>query len=65
MGMTPLEGLMMGTRSGDVDPAPWRDCRGNPADPQRPGSGSQITASGLLGISGLFLRPAGAGAGVA
>ncbi|STW13865.1 propionate kinase [Klebsiella pneumoniae subsp. rhinoscleromatis] len=49
MGMTPLEGLMMGTRSGDVDfgAMAW-DCRGNPqtlSDLERVAN----TASGLLG----------------
>ena len=40
------------------------DCRGNPADPQRPGAGSQhrLRPAGDLRS---FLRPAGAGAGVA
>ena len=52
MGMTPLEGLMMGTRSGDVDPAviPYMVSRGlsvEQVDDVLNGS------SGLLGVSGL------------
>jgi len=52
MGMTPLEGLMMGTRSGDLDPAviPYMVSRGlsvEQVDDVLNGS------SGLLGISGL------------
>ncbi len=63
MGMTPLEGLMMGTRSGDVDfgamawiAAETRQTR------QRPGAGGQhrLRPAGDLRS---FLRPAGAGAG--
>lgn len=52
MGFTPLEGLMMGTRSGDIDPAIfyYLEARGYTCD--------QINAilnkkSGLLGLSGI------------
>jgi len=52
MGFTPLEGLVMGTRSGDVDPAilPFLEARGY--------SSEQVNAmlnkkSGLLGLSGI------------
>jgi len=53
MGMTPLEGLMMGTRSGDLDPAVVNIIARKEAI-----SGSDVdallnTQSGLLGISGL------------
>ena len=53
MGMTPLEGLMMGTRSGDVDPAVVLELAA------RPNSGPEAVAamlnreSGLLGVSGV------------
>ena len=53
MGMTPLEGLMMGTRSGDVDPGIVLELLA------RPGSGPERVArllndeSGLLGVSGV------------
>jgi acetate kinase len=52
MGFTPLEGLVMGTRSGDIDPAifGYLESRGYTSD--------QVTSmlnkkSGLLGISGI------------
>jgi acetate kinase len=52
MGFTPLEGLMMGTRSGDIDPAilTFLEARGYTSD--------QLTTllqkkSGLLGLSGI------------
>jgi acetate kinase len=53
MGMTPLEGLVMGTRSGDLDPA-----IGNLIATKEGMSPSEVdgllnTQSGLLGISGL------------
>lgn len=53
MGMTPLEGLVMGTRSGDVDPAIV-----NLISAKEGMSASEVdtllnTQSGLLGISGL------------
>jgi acetate kinase len=53
MGMTPLEGLVMGTRSGDLDPAIV-----NVIARKEGLSGSEVdtllnTQSGLLGISGL------------
>jgi acetate kinase len=53
MGLTPLEGLVMGTRSGDVDPAIT-----NLISSKEAMSPSEVetllnTQSGLLGISGL------------
>lgn len=53
MGMTPLEGLMMGTRSGDIDPAVVLELV------IRPGIGAERLKqilneeSGLLGVSGV------------
>jgi acetate kinase len=52
MGMTPLEGLVMGTRSGDIDPAVifYMTSRGlTPEEVDR----TLNKASGLLGVSGL------------
>ena len=52
MGMTPLEGLIMGTRSGDLDPAivPYMvSCGMSLSDVDR----ALNTNSGLLGLSGL------------
>jgi acetate kinase len=52
MGMTPLEGLVMGTRSGDVDPALpaflERTAGFGPADVER----ALTTRSGMLGLAG-------------
>jgi len=63
MGFTPLEGLMMGTRSGSVDPGILiHVLRGDPTDPRRnPRDPALIESvdhtlnhqSGLLGISGI------------
>jgi len=52
MGMTPLEGLMMGTRSGDLDPAilPYMVGRGMSLDEV---DRALNKSSGLLGLSGL------------
>ena len=52
MGMTPLEGLVMGTRSGDVDPAivMYMISRGLSLDDVDRGLNKQ---SGLLGVSGV------------
>ena len=53
MGMTPLEGLMMGTRSGDLDPAIVLDLAARPElGPERV---DRILneESGLLGVSGV------------
>ena len=53
MGMTPLEGLMMGTRSGDVDPAVVLDLAARPEfGPERTKT-MLNEESGLLGVSGL------------
>ncbi len=51
MGMTPLPGLMMGTRSGDIDPAvlPYMIGRGLSAEQVDTALNKQ---SGLLGVSG-------------
>ncbi len=52
MGMTPLEGLMMGTRSGDIDPAVvfYMMENGMSADDVQKALNKQ---SGLLGVSGV------------
>lgn len=53
MGMTPLEGLMMGTRSGDVDPAIVLNLAARP-ELGVDGAASMLNnASGLLGVSGI------------
>jgi acetate kinase len=53
MGLTPLEGLMMGTRSGDIDPALFALIadkeRLSPVDVEK----LLNTQSGLLGVSGI------------
>ncbi|MGM0769847.1 MAG: acetate/propionate family kinase [Pseudomonadota bacterium] len=51
MGLTPLEGLVMGTRSGDVDPGLFDFLRGKGIDPEEV---HRILnhESGLLGLSG-------------
>lgn len=53
MGFTPLEGLVMGTRSGDIDPAIINYIREKEGLP--PGAVNKIlnTKSGVLGISGV------------
>jgi acetate kinase len=51
MGMTPLEGLVMGTRSGDLDPAIVLYMIGRGMSPQLVDKALN-KASGLLGISG-------------
>ena len=65
MGMTPLEGLMMGTRSGDVDFGAMAWIAGETN--QTLGDLERVVnkESGLLGISGLVVRPAGAGKSLA
>jgi len=68
MGMTPLEGLMMGTRCGDLDPAvfPYMLGRGMSADQVEQALNK---LSGLLGVSGMsndmrdIVRAANAGDG--
>ncbi len=64
MGMTPLEGLVMGTRSGDLDPAIV-----NVIARKEGMSSSEVdtllnTQSGLLGISGLDPRHARTSGGI-
>lgn len=53
MGMTPLEGLVMGTRSGDLDPAIANLISGKEGLSPHEVDGLLNTQSGLLGISGL------------
>jgi len=53
MGMTPLEGLVMGTRSGDVDPAVVNLIATKEGLSAHEVEGLLNTQSGLLGISGL------------
>ena len=53
MGMTPLEGLMMGTRSGDIDPSilPWVALKEDKSPQQL--NALLNNESGLLGVSGV------------
>jgi acetate kinase len=53
MGMTPLEGLVMGTRSGDIDPAIVSLISTKEGLSTHEVDGLLNTQSGLLGISGL------------
>ncbi len=53
MGMTPLEGLMMGTRSGDIDPAVLELIADKEGMNIHEMEGLLNKQSGLLGISGL------------
>jgi acetate kinase len=53
MGMTPLEGLVMGTRSGDLDPAIVNLISGKEGLSPHEVEALLNTQSGLLGISGL------------
>ncbi|HEY7406424.1 MAG TPA: acetate kinase [Candidatus Angelobacter sp.] len=53
MGMTPLEGLVMGTRSGDLDPAIVNTIATNEGISTHEVETLLNTQSGLLGISGL------------
>src|SRR5208283_5187782 len=53
MGMTPLEGLVMGTRSGDLDPAIVSLIASKEGLSSHEVEGLLNTQSGLLGISGL------------
>ncbi|MGO9228089.1 MAG: acetate kinase [Bryobacteraceae bacterium] len=53
MGMTPLEGLVMGTRSGDLDPAILNLMAGKEGLSPHEVESVLNTQSGLLGISGL------------
>src|SRR6516164_5249773 len=53
MGMTPLEGLVMGTRSGDLDPAIVSVIARKEGMPSSDVEKLLNTKSGLLGISGL------------
>ena len=52
MGMTPLEGLIMGTRSGDIDPAIVLFMQSQGLSPEQVDEALN-KASGLLGVSGL------------
>jgi acetate kinase len=53
MGFTPLEGLVMGTRSGDVDPSLAGFLARKEGVPVEEAEGWLNTQSGLLGVSGL------------
>ncbi len=53
MGMTPLEGLVMGTRSGDIDPAIVDFLAGKEGLSSQQVETLLNTQSGLIGISGL------------
>jgi acetate kinase len=53
MGMTPLEGLVMGTRSGDLDPAIVNLIASKEGLSTHEVEGLLNTQSGLLGVSGL------------
>lgn len=52
MGLTPLEGLVMGTRSGDVDPAVIGHVAAATGQPAEDVLGDLNRASGLLGLCG-------------
>lgn len=53
MGFTPLEGLVMGTRSGDIDPSLVRYLSENENEEVATVDGWLNTKSGLLGVSGI------------
>ncbi len=53
MGLTPLEGVMMGTRSGSVDPAIIGHMAAALGQPERAVLDALNKRSGLLGVSGL------------
>jgi len=53
MGLTPLEGLMMGTRSGDIDPNVFGYLRKVSGMPSEEVSRLLNNRSGLLGVSGV------------
>lgn len=53
MGLTPLEGLVMGTRSGDIDPAVFGYLRDVADMGERDVTEALNKSSGLLGISGV------------
>jgi len=53
MGMTPLEGLMMGTRSGDIDPAVVLELAARPEIGSERLMAILNDESGLLGVSGV------------
>jgi acetate kinase len=53
MGLTPLEGVMMGTRSGSVDPAIVGHMAGALGRPEKEILDALNKKSGLLGVSGL------------
>jgi acetate kinase len=52
MGLTPLEGLVMGTRSGDIDPGVFGYLAGRTGLTATQLTGVLNTGSGLLGLSG-------------
>ena len=53
MGLTPMEGLVMGTRSGDVDPGMFAYLAGQAGQSVQQLNDTLDTKSGLLGLSGL------------
>jgi acetate kinase len=53
MGLTPMEGLVMGTRSGDVDPGMFAYLAGQAGQSVEQLNDTLDTKSGLLGLSGL------------
>jgi acetate kinase len=53
MGLTPLEGVMMGTRSGSVDPAILGHVAAASGEPEKKILDALNKQSGLLGVSGL------------
>ncbi len=52
MGLTPMEGLVMGTRSGDVDPGMFAYLAGQAGQGVQQLNDTLDTRSGLLGLSG-------------
>ena len=52
MGLTPLEGLVMGTRSGDIDPGVFAYLAEQTGHSAAELAGTLNTRSGLLGLSG-------------
>jgi acetate kinase len=53
MGLTPLEGLMMGTRSGDVDPSVFEFLADHTGSTMEQTTDLLSRKSGLLGVSGV------------
>ena len=53
MGLTPLEGLVMGTRSGDIDPAVLEYVMGKKGMDIHEATNYLNKKSGVLGVSGV------------